>query len=64
MSIADTIIGRMQSDGHRFFANDNVSAYIQEGQLTLQEGELTTDFERVLHTLLIDTANDPNSNGK
>lgn len=59
--ISQDIIARMKNDKKRFFANDNISSYIQEGELDLLVKELTLKFIPVLKTLLIDIDNDPNS---
>lgn len=61
MFISDVIIERINANQHRFYANDNVSQFINEGELPSLEDELTKRFEDVLHTLLIDWKNDPNS---
>jgi GTP cyclohydrolase I len=60
--LSDAIRDRMKTDGHRFFANDNVSKYVSEEQRAGLVAELTEKFQGVLGSLLIDTENDPNSN--
>lgn len=60
--LSDAIRDRMKADGHRFFANDNVSKYVSEEQRAVLVTELTDKFQSVLGSLLIDTDNDPNSN--
>lgn len=47
----------------RFFANDNISDYIEPGELQLLEDELTTKMQEVLRTLVIDVEKDHNSEG-
>lgn len=60
--LSDAIRDKMKSDGHRFFANDNISKYVDEDTRKELVVELTDKFQGVLKTLLIDTDNDPNSN--
>lgn len=62
-SVSQRIRGRMSEDGSRFFANDNVSDYILEGELDELIDEVQEKFEGVLDSLLIDRENDPNSHG-
>jgi GTP cyclohydrolase I len=63
MSTADTIKARIRDAGARFFSNDNISAYIKDGELDTLIAELTPQFEAVLQGLIIDTQNDPNAKG-
>lgn len=59
--ISKTIRDRLVKNGVRFFANDNISQHIEQGELDKLVDELTVKFEGVLDSLLIDRANDPNS---
>src|SRR5690606_36201741 len=43
------------------FANDNISKYIEDGELDLLIDAVQEKFESVLDSLLIDRENDPNS---
>ena len=52
---------RLQDAGQRFWAGDNISAYLQDGDKEALVEELTTKFEAVLDSLVIDRENDPNS---
>ena len=61
MSISRTIRNRILEDRGRFWAGDNISQYIEEGEKDLLILELTEKFEDVLDSLLIDRHNDPNS---
>lgn len=61
MGISDVIADRLRGAEKRFFANDNISEFIKEGELLLLEKELTERFNEVIQTLVIDTDNDPNS---
>lgn len=63
-SLSDAIRFRMQRDGKRFWAGDNISDYLlsDKDKETLIN-EATEAFEGVLDALLIDRFNDPNSKG-
>jgi GTP cyclohydrolase I len=63
MAVSDTIKQRLQEAGDRFWAGDNISAHIKEGEKEQLIDELAVKFEDVLQGLVIDTENDPNSNG-
>jgi len=52
---------RLQDAGQRFWAGDNISAYLQDGDKEALIEELTPKFEAVLDGLVIDRENDPNS---
>ena len=61
--LADAIRFRMKRDNKRFWANDNISDYLHEGDKEILIAEATVAFEQVLQTLLIDTETDPSSRG-
>jgi GTP cyclohydrolase I len=61
MTISKIIAQRLQSDGARYWAGDNISKYINEDEYPLLIDELTGKFEDVLDSLVIDRHNDPNS---
>ena len=61
MSISEEIKNRIQADGSRYWAGDNISKYLEEGDKQKLIDELTTKFEAVLDGLVIDRHNDPNS---
>jgi len=63
MSISETIKNRILDSAGDFKANDNISEFIEEGELDILITELTPKFEAVLQGLVIDTENDPNSHG-
>jgi GTP cyclohydrolase I len=63
MSTSDKIKQRLEVDGHRYFASDNISKYIMPGETADLIEELEEKFEAVLQSLIIDTTNDPNSMG-
>jgi len=62
-NLADAIRFKMKRDQKRFWAGDNISDYLHEGDKEILINEATEAFERVLDTLLIDRENDPNSKG-
>jgi GTP cyclohydrolase I len=61
MTISKIIAQRLQSDGARYWAGDNISQYINEDEYPLLIDELTGKFEDVLDSLVIDRHSDPNS---
>jgi GTP cyclohydrolase I len=61
MTISKIIAQRLQDDGARYWAGDNISQYINEDEYPLLIDELTGKFEDVLDSLVIDRHNDPNS---
>jgi len=63
VNVSDAIRFKMKSDGKRFWAGDNISDYLNDGDKEHLINEATQAFERVLDTLLIDRENDPNSQG-
>jgi len=63
VNLADVIRFKMQSEGKRFWAGDNISDYVSEEDKPILIKEATEAFERVLDTLLIDRDTDPNSHG-
>lgn len=52
---------RLKDAGKRFWAGDNISEFIKEGEIEKLIDELTPKFESVLEGLIIDIENDPNS---
>lgn len=61
--ISQVIKQRLHQRDQRYWAGDNISQFINENEKRLLVDELTEKFEAVLQSLVIDTANDPNSNG-
>ena len=61
--LSQVIRQRLHNDGKRFWAGDNISAYISQEEKTQLVDELTLKFEDVLQSLIIDTITDPNSRG-
>ena len=62
-NLADVLRFKMKRDGKRFWAGDNISDYLHEGDKDILIKEATDAFEKVLDTLLIDRETDPNSRG-
>lgn len=62
-NLADAIRASMKRDGKRFWAGDNISDYLHEGDKDHLINEATVAFENVLDKLLIDRETDPNSKG-
>ena len=61
MKTSKRIKQRIEDAGGRYWAGDNISKYIKEGELSELIDELTVKFEDVLDGLVIDRKNDPNS---
>ena len=61
--ISDIIKTRLKATGMRYYASDNIANVLYEGDKEALINELTTKFEGVLSSLVIDTTNDPNSQG-
>jgi GTP cyclohydrolase I len=61
--LADVIRAKMKRDNKRFWAGDNISDYLHEGDVEKLIDEAALAFETVLDRLLIDKENDPNSRG-
>jgi GTP cyclohydrolase I len=58
---SDRIRGRLAGAGARYHANDNIAAFIEEGELEEVMAEVQDRMQEVLRALVIDTANDHNS---
>ena len=61
--LGDHIRFKMKRDGKRFWAGDNISEYLWQGDIEKLIDEATPAFESVLDKLLIDREKDPNSKG-
>jgi GTP cyclohydrolase I len=61
MAISDVIKGRIKQANGKFWAGDNISQFMYEGDKEALIDELTPKFESVLDSLVIDIENDPNS---
>ncbi|ERE14072.1 GTP cyclohydrolase I [Pseudogulbenkiania ferrooxidans] len=60
-AVSQRIRYRLQKAGARFHANDNISAFIEEGELDELQEEVQAKLRGVLESLVIDTANDHNT---
>src|SRR6056300_1444446 len=58
---SELIKTRIEHAGGRYWAGDNISNYMHDGEREQLIEELTRNFEGVLDGLIIDRANDPNS---
>ena len=58
---SDKIKQRLQDNNVRYWANDNIADYIEEGEKQALIDEAVPAFENVLQSLLIDTKTDPKS---
>ena len=63
IELSKIIRDRVQADGGRCWAGDNISKYISDNEKQGLIAELADKFEEVLQSLVIDTATDPNSRG-
>ena len=61
--LGDAIRFRMNRDGKRFWAGDNISEYLQGADKEQLINDAAEAFETVLDRLLIDRETDPNSKG-
>lgn len=59
--ISAIIRERILASKSRFHANDNISAFIKEGELTELINEVAQKLHEVLNSLVIDTQNDHNT---
>ena len=63
MSKSEEIKGRLTQAKQRYWAGDNISAVLKDGDKEELINEATTAFEGVLDALVIDRYQDPNSKG-
>jgi len=61
MTISNIITQRLKKANKRYWAGDNISGYLHDGDKEALIDELTPKFEAVLDGLIIDRHNDPNS---
>ena len=59
----EEVTQRLKNAKKRYWAGDNISEFIYEGEKQTLIDEATEKFEGVLDALLIDRENDPNSEG-
>ena len=61
--VSDLIKSRLKKAGKRYYASDNIAEFLHEGEKEKLVEELTEKFSGVLDSLVIDSDNDPNSQG-
>ena len=61
LKTSEKIKQRLEQANARYWAGDNISHYIEDGEREELIDELTEKFESVLDSLVIDRARDPNS---
>jgi GTP cyclohydrolase I len=61
--VSARIRARLQQKGQRFHANDNISAFIEPGELEQLTQEVTEKMKGVLESLVIDIEHDHNTLG-
>ncbi len=59
--VSERIKARIQARKLRFFANDNISAFIEPGEMDLLLDEVSGKMKSLLDSLVIDTENDHNT---
>src|SRR5690625_500593 len=60
-SVSDQIRARLEAAGQRYHANDNIAAFIKEGELDALRAEVQQKLDEVLQALVIDTSSDHNT---
>jgi GTP cyclohydrolase I len=58
---SERIRERIEDAGARFFANDNISEFIEDGELDALQAEVADNLRDVLESLVIDVDHDHNS---
>ena len=61
MPVSARIRARIRKTGQRFHANDNISAYVEPGELEALQDEVEARMRAVLESLVIDTESDHNT---
>lgn len=61
MKVSERIRQAMEAEGHRYWASDNVSAFVNDYDRQALIEEARDAYEMFLDALLIDRKNDPNS---
>lgn len=59
--VSERIRDRIKQSGQRFHANDNISAFIEAGELEKLQAEVEDKFKAVLESLVIDIESDHNT---
>ncbi len=61
LSASERIRYRVVGAGRRYHANDNISAFIRDGEIDELRDEIATKMQEVLKSLVIDTESDHNT---
>ncbi len=61
LGASDRIRHRLKQAGQRYHANDNIAAFVQDGELDELRAEVQDKMQALLHALVIDTQNDHNT---
>lgn len=61
--VSKIIRERLDAEGVRYFASDNIAAHISEDEKVALLDEIESKIEALLQSCVIDTANDHNTNG-
>ncbi len=61
LPVSERIRYRLVSSGQRHHANDNIAAFVREGELAELKVEVAAKVEELLQTLVIDTESDHNT---
>ena len=61
--VSARIRARLERAGQRYHANDNISAFVLDGETEALRAEVELKLAEVLHSLVIDTASDHNTQG-
>lgn len=59
--VSQVIRQRLLAAGERFHANDNIAAFLREGELSMLQAEVATHIENALRALVVDVDNDHNT---
>jgi len=62
-SVSAAIRARLEKAGQRYFANDNIANFIEEGEHSLLLEEVASKMQTVLESLVIDVHHDHNTKG-
>ncbi len=60
-AVSARIRARLEAAGERYFANDNISEFVHDGELDALQEEVAGELRKVLNALVIDVEHDHNS---
>jgi GTP cyclohydrolase I len=63
LPVSERIRSRLERANQRYYANDNISAYVMDGEVDELRTEVETRMAEVLKSLVIDTESDHNTQG-